>query len=96
MNDRPDGKPLRWLTTFGTGIVLSAAYMGAYYLTVKQCFIHALMREGATMLRTTDCTYEVSRQRLPNAVETFFWPAHRIDCILRSETWLEDWPDRPK
>jgi hypothetical protein len=96
MTDKPDGTRWRWLTTFWAGIALFAAYMGAYYLTVKQCFIHVLYREGATMLRTTDCTYEVARRRLPDAVGTFFGPAHRIDHILRPETWVEDWPDRPK
>jgi hypothetical protein len=96
MADKPDGKRWGWLTTFWVGIVLFAAYMGAYYFTVNQCFIHVLSPEGATMLRTSDCTYAVARQRLPDAVGTFLGPAHRIDRILRPEIWVEDWPDRPK
>jgi hypothetical protein len=84
MTDKPDPDGKRWRSRrwAGIAVVLVVAYMGAYYATVVPK--PYVPRWGAVH------HYEVMACRLPWVADAFFYPAHRIDYLLRPAVWL--WP----
>jgi hypothetical protein len=72
---------------------LLAAYFGAYYWTVTPSYIWLMREDGLDeRIGTQDCDYKINRYELPKVANTFFQPAHWIDCLLRPKSW----PERPE
>jgi hypothetical protein len=71
-------------------LLAAFVYTAAYALTVERSPFLTITTDGRALP-----LYEICGRRLPNVARLFFYPAFRIDMLIRREYWYPDGALRP-